>query len=364
MIRLNRSELAAAASVAAKMALVRAGVHQGWQEARLTCSDGRLTLTAMDSANRVEISVACEGDIEAVCIHATRFAEVLAALPAETVEIEVEGARLRIAGGRGKRSLAISPAASFPDPEFHPTNTLKFPGDRLREALDFTLPHIADPADVTKRNMSGVHLVSDKGRLRAIGTDAYEMGIFDVCATADDIGLTINPRVAEFVARLIPDGECTLRLSERMAEFSWDGCLIRGPLVEDMFPIKAVDHALGKEYEHAVSAEADAFLKALQSIRWLGEMDSMSRSRRIKLTLNGCGVVRTQSGEGSAEQEFPADWQGDERAIGFAGARMDRILRHFGDAVLTIGIRDDESALKIEAAGQSDRLCLLFPLRI
>lgn len=360
----NRAAFAEATATAARIAALRSTIPIG-QSAKLHASEGKLTISATDFDHWLDLSIECEGDLEPICVHAGHLSDAAGTLAAETFGLKIEESSLKIAGGRGRRSLPTISAADFPERKFEAETKVTLASSGFRDALAFALPHAASPADVTMNGVAGLHLFTVDGKLKAMGTDKLTLALIDIAESSQPIAVTITPKLAEFAARLTDD-EIILGISERTAEVRWKSGRILGPLITGSAdPVRMMNHILNTPWNGVASMEAKTLLQALRAVQGLGEDDLLSRSHRVKMTLNGTGTLSTSSRDGSATEEFEADFDGtDEFNIGFASIRMERVLRGFGDQVVTVGLLDAATPMKFEAAGKTDRLALLFPMRI
>jgi DNA polymerase III sliding clamp (beta) subunit (PCNA family) len=356
----QRKPLATALSELAKVSKER--------RLRLRMTPGFLHMSATDGRTWLHLHVDAKGELADVCVSGARLSEAINSLGADLIGIQVAGASLKIAGGAGNRTLPTLPVEDFPDPEFHGRPVITLHADQLREVLEFTLPHVPSQDDLANALLAGVYIFTADGKIRAIGTDKKEFALIDVGPAAGDIDVTIPGSLAEIAARLT-FGEVEISASDRSMEFRWAGGVLRGQLLDARVAADALDKAaklnMGLPGTFPVEVEAKALLAAVQGVRGLGDKDVSSNGKRICMTLNGSAVLSASSQDGEAEESFAADLsEAGEVQIGFSSSRMDRILRGFGDRVLTMTVGKPDDPLKFEAAGQPDRVALLFPMKI
>jgi DNA polymerase III sliding clamp (beta) subunit (PCNA family) len=358
-LTIEREPLLAALSAASRLA-----TNKAWEELRIDAGGGFLKIVVTDGEHWLHLSAPCSGDMEAVCVHASRLHEVIAALPGELIGLKVEAPHLKISAGQGRRSLTLA-TVTVPEREFKATSTVKVDASALREALAFTAPSAADQSDPTKWQWAGVRFETRAGELRLFATDRHNLAVASLCASKEQIGATISPKLAETVVKL-GHGEVEIGFSERAVQCRWPGGQIIGPLIDGPWiPLDALYGVLEGERSLSFGVESKELLAAVRSVRPIGFFDRGSRSTGIKLTLNGKATLSTQAPEGTTEQEFDADYDGEEYQTGFAAARMERVLNAFGDAVLTVAILDTNGkALRFEAAARPDRVALLYPMQI
>jgi DNA polymerase III sliding clamp (beta) subunit (PCNA family) len=371
---IDRNKLAEAMAAVVKVT-GGAEYHPVWQCARIQVVKGHLVLNATDGVIWLNLSFEASGEMGPVCVSAGRFRDAVASLSGELVGLKSEGGKLLLFAGKGKRSLATVATEEFPTREFNAASTFTLSAETLKDAAAFALPHIADIEDSTRNHVAALFLFSRAGRLKALGTDGSELALIDLGEAPGEMEVPLPGRVADLATSLV-HGDVELGLSERAVEFRWLGGTIIGPMLENPSPLDrlmthvedklAFSGVRGEDQEpFVVGLEAKAFLAALRGVRGLGDTDSASRGKRIKLSLNGLASLSTSSFEGSAEEEFPADLEGArEMEIGFSSTRMERVLRGFGDRTLTMTLRDPAAPMKFEAAGLPDRVALLFPMRV
>lgn len=361
-VTLNRAAFSNALTAAARVAGIRSGIPVA-QCIRMETKDGELLLSATDFDHWVDLSVGCEGELEPVCVHAGRLSEIMAAALSDTVEMQMDGSRLAVRVGRGRRSFATIAANDFPRPELETQTTITLDSEALKEAIQFTLPSAAASDDVTKRGLAGIHLVTRDGILKAVATDRFNLNLIDVAKVDAEIEATIGLKAAELLVSLLPAGQIRADLSSRAILFSWPGGCLRGPLLEDDFV--PFERAIAEQFQSTASVDGKAMRNALKAVRPMGEDDRLSRSKRMKLTLNGHGTLSTNSQEGEAVEEFECDWDGEgELVLGVAASRLDKMLGCFGDSVLTVKFNGPRDPFVFEAAAKPDRLGVLFPMSI
>lgn len=353
MITIDRASLASAASQCAKIAT-------GYP-LRLQAENGSLVLKTANPQQWLTLRVPCEGELPATCVDPAKFAAVVAALLSSSITLETDDGALKFAGGRGKRTLQLV-MDDVPSREFTPTATIIVQGEVLADAIGFTLPHAASPDDLAKAHVAGVHLRGDGKSLDAYATDSKTLTVAKVADCNQAFGATISHRTADLISKL--SGPVEIGISDRAIEVRWgEGSLIASN-VEGDYPVGIIDRALAQEWPHSASFEAPAFLGATRSIRMLGEHDTSTKSERLLLTLNGCAVLSAQSSSGVATEEFPADFDGDEFRIGIIASQAERTMRGFGEAVLEAGFKSPIDPIRLAPAGRSDRLALLYPVKM
>lgn len=234
MLTISRSTLAEALNACARVAAIRSGIPVA-QCVHMEAANGSLHLSATDFDHWLELSVACEGTLEPICVHAGRLSEVMAAALSEDAKIELVDSRLEVRVGRGRRNLATISANDFPRPDLEVQTSFELDADALREAIQFVSPSAAPSDDVTKRGLAGVHLHTRDGILKAVCTDRFNLMLIDIGKVESEVTATIGLKAAEFAAQLVPTGTVKVEMSPRAIVLTWDGGRLRGPLLEDDF---------------------------------------------------------------------------------------------------------------------------------
>lgn len=369
MITVDRTKLATALSSLTKLG----------GDVRIRAFKGHLIMAATDRKTWLHLTMEASGDLDPICVKGSRLNDAVSSFSLDLIGLKVEGRSIFIHGGKGKRTLPITDAAEFPDPEFNGKLIATLEADALRKALDFTLPHVPSTDDLSKSHVAGVFLFTEGGKLKAIGTDGSQIAMIDVVDSGESVEVAIPGPLAELAHRAV-SGKVELSLSKRALELRWNGGAIRGQLLEKPVPMEilasrtkyALSHSKEGEEPFSVSVEGSAFRSALRAVQGFGEVDHGSRGRRVKLTLNGTATLSTASAEHSAEEPVPMDLsEARDIEIGFSSSRMERVLRGFGDRVLTVSVLGMEPkaglpdrVMKFEAAGLPDRVALLFPMAI
>src|SRR5436190_1236486 len=204
---------------------------------QLTGNDLRLTGTDLELTISVEVEVSGEGD--GVVILPGRLAsDIVRALPAGAVSVEVTDEEARISAARSEFSLRVLPVDEFPRLTEATGDPVTLAGAELASALSQVVR--AASSDDARPILTGVLLAAEAGGLRLVATDSYRLAIRDLPGTtvlSEGQHVLVPSRALQELARLLTgDEELSVRLGEREASFEVGGTRLTTVLIEGEFP--------------------------------------------------------------------------------------------------------------------------------
>lgn len=343
---------------------------------RISATDDTMTIQATDMDHWIALDLPCEGALEPVTVNAAKVVELVARMRAGPLKLDASESALTLsAKGGGKRKLMLV-TIPFPDTPAVSGEPVTFEIARLREAIEFVGPSMADDME-TKAQFCGVHIHSAEGRLRAAAYNGVGMASIDIAEGRAD-PVTVGRRTIDLTKHLPKVGQVELTVSERMLSLRWNTGMIVGTRIEGKFP-----SYLDKMPEHSaeLAVRADEMVKAIRAVAVIGSDETASKSKRLKMRLedrkieyegeDGNAVSYTagasmiaESQEGYAEQPVESAWSGEKMDIGFASRRMEQALSGFGDDEMRIGIGSPIEAMVFRSVVRDDRMALLMPVRL
>ena len=163
----------------------------------------RLTGTDLELTISVEVTVSGSGD--GVVILPGRLAsDIVRALPAGSVEVEVADDEARISAGRSEFSLRVLPADEFPRLTEATGEPVTLASAELATALSQVVR--AASSDDARPILTGVLLAAEAGGLRLVATDSYRLAVRDLPGTtvlAEGQHVLVPSRALQELARVL-----------------------------------------------------------------------------------------------------------------------------------------------------------------
>ena len=202
---------------------------------RVELTGDSLRMTGTDLELTISVEVTVSGSADGVVVLPGRLAsDIVRALPAGSVEIEVEGEEARISAGRSEFSLRVLPADEFPRLAEATGEPVSLASAELGLALSQVVR--AASSDDARPILTGVLLAAEAGGLRLVATDSYRLAIRDLPGTnvlAEGQHVLIPSRALQELARVLSASDTlTVRLGEREASFEVGGTRLTTVLIE------------------------------------------------------------------------------------------------------------------------------------
>lgn len=288
----------------------------------MRATDGKLELTATDltSAMRCEVPALVDEDGESV-VSARTLAGIVKGLPQEAVDIETDGATLRVKCRRSKFRLMTLPAQEFPEfPSIDAEQSVTLPHDVLSGVVERT--YRAASKDMARPILAGAHLTVADGSLTMEATDSYRLAVCETAVDADGAALdAVVPALALSKALRQMAGDVTLGTGGNQAIVSAGGVTFVTRRMEGNFPNvrQLVPQSCGTTVTVGVADLA-------QAVRRVGVM--AGESATVRLSAQGGELLVTASSQmdGEASEAVGCDQTG-------ADARVALNLRYLTDAL-------------------------------
>jgi DNA polymerase-3 subunit beta len=247
------------------------------------------------------------------------LADITKSLPAQPVEISVDGSRVTITCGSAKFSLPTIPVEDYPQLPTMPQRAGEAAGEVFGQAVAQVA--IAAGRDDTLPMLTGVRLEIGDEKLTLVATDRFRLAMreFEWQSGGD-----VPPDTAVLVpARTLAEAAKTLGTSGNTVEISLasgDGLLglagsgrrATSRLLDAEFP--KYRQLLPSEHTAAAVIVVSSLVDAIKRVSLVAE-----RGTQVRLEFSE-GALRLSAGgddEGSAEEELSVDFTGDPVTIAF-----------------------------------------------
>jgi DNA polymerase-3 subunit beta len=263
----------------------------------------------------VPATIAAEGR---ALVSGRLLADITKALPAQPVEISVDGSRVSITCGSAKFSLPTMPVEDYPQLPDMPQRAGEVAGEVFGEAVSQVA--IAAGKDDTLPMLTGVRLEIANDRLTLVATDRFRLAMreFDWSPSGDvpDTAVLVPARtLAESAKTLGSAGskvEVSLASGDGLLGLSGNGRRATSRLLDAEFP--KYRQLLPSEHTSAAVITVSGLVEAIKRVSLVAERGTQVRlefsDRTLRLSAGG-------DDEGSAEEELAVDYTGEPVTIAF-----------------------------------------------
>ena len=321
-----------------------------------------LTVTGTDLELTIRLSVDVGGERDGAAVVPARLVgDIVKALPAGAVHVELGDDELSISAGRSQfsvRPLSLDDYPSQPEPA---GDAVTLPADAMADALRQVVR--AASTDDARAVLTGVLLASDDDGLRMVATDSYRLAVRDLPDTgvlASGQKVLIPGRALSELQRLLGDvEELKVRLGDREATFEAGGTRLSTRLIEGEFP--NYRNLLPSSYPNLLTVGKAAMLEAIRRVKILAQ-----DSTPVRLTLGGDTVQITAITQdvGNAVEEIDASYDGAEMTVAFNPDYLAAGIDAIDSDDVTLATMDPMKPAVLRGVGRDDYLYLLMPVRV
>lgn len=360
--RCERDVLADAVSSAGRAATNRTGTLPVLAGVRLEVAGDTLTVTGTDLELTIRLTVEVGGERDGAAVVPARLVgDIVKALPAGAVSVELVDEEMSISAGRSQfavRPLSLDDYPALPEP---PADVVTLPASVVSDALRQVVR--AASTDDARAVLTGVLLAADESGVRMVATDSYRLAVRDLPDTqvlASGQKVLIPGRALSELQRLMGDvAELSVRLGEREATFEAGGTRLSTRLIEGEFP--NYRNLLPSSYPNLLTVGKAQMLEAIHRVKILAQ-----DSTPVRLTLGGDTVQLTAITQdvGNAAEEIDASYEGAEMTVAFNPDYLSAGIDAIDSDDVTLATMDPMKPAVLRGVGREDYLYLLMPVRV
>ena len=248
------------------------------------------------------------------------LSDIVRSLPAQPVELRLEGSRVVLTCGAARFTLPTLPVEDYPSLPSMPTTAGSLESDVFAAAVAQVA--LAAGRDDTLPVLTGVRVEIEGDQLTLAATDRYRLAVrtlqwkpeqADLSATA----LVPAKTLADTAKALTGGPEVTLALStggagEGMIGFEGGGRRTTSRLLEGEFP--KYRSLLPSESSAVAEVQTAALVEAVRRVALVA-----ARNAPVRLAFSAEGVVLEAGGadDAQASERLECGWEGEEMAIAF-----------------------------------------------
>lgn len=298
------------------------------------------------------------------------LADITKALPAQPVEMAVDGSRLSITCGNARFSLPTMPVEDYPQLPAQPAFAGEVAGDAFGQAVAQVA--VAAGKDDTLPMLTGMRIEISGSSLTLVATDRFRLAMrefnWQPAEDLEDAAVLVPARTLADAAKSLGSSGATVRLAlasgEGLLGMSGSGRYTTTRLLDAEFP--PYRQLLPSQHTSRALLDVSALAESIKRVSLVAE-----RGTQIRMEF-GDGNLRLSAGgddEGSAEEEMPVEYEGEQMTIAFnPGYLVDGLgALHADRAELTFTTASRPALLKpADEQGEvvPGYLYLLMPVRL
>lgn len=246
------------------------------------------------------------------------LADITKALPAQPVDIAVDGARAMITCGNAKFSLPTMPVEDYPQLPAQPALAGQLAGDAFGQAVAQVA--VASGKDDTLPMLTGMRLEIAGTTLTMVATDRFRLALREIewqpAEGVSDAAVLVPARTLAEAAKSLGSAGSTVQIAlargEGLLGLSGSGRFATTRLLDAEFP--PYRQLLPSQHTSRAVLSVAALSEAIKRVSLVAE-----RGTQVRLEFQD-GSLRLSAGgddEGSAEEELPVDYEGEPVTIAF-----------------------------------------------
>lgn len=322
----------------------------------------QLRLTGTDLELTISVEVTVSGAADGVVVLPSRLAsDIVRALPAGSVEVEVADDEARISAARSEFSLRVLPADEFPRLTEATGEPVTLASAELATALSQVVR--AASSDDARPILTGVLLAAEADGLRLVATDSYRLAIRDLPGTtvlAEGQHVLVPSRALQELARVLASGDTlTVRLGEREASFEVGGTRLTTVLIEGEFP--PYERLIPQAQPNRLTVGREVLLEAVRRVKLLARE---ATPVRLAMSTDGLELVAVTQDVGQAHESLDAKFEGTDLTVAFNPEYLMQGIEVAPGDEVTIETVDALKPALLRVPEHPEFLYLLMPVRV
>ena len=329
----------------------------------LLAEGDKLIIKATDLENYLILSLKAEVEEGgSVCVSSRSLSDIVRNLSSAVVDLQTEGDKLMVTGGRSRFKLPTVPTEDFPEfPEVREGEE-SLSGSLILEGIDRTEYAIAK--EETRVALQGVLIRGHEGRVHFVGSDGHRLALYEPEGSFSNELLV--PRKSLKVIRRLLTGIEDVKVSKsedgNFAYFTSEEWKLIVRLLEGEYP----------DYLAVIPTEfaAEVLLDVEETKRALKRLSGLSEGKifPVKITLSDnlavLEFIDPEFGEG--REELDVDYIGDPFEIGFNGKYILEALDSFESNKVWFRFTTPDTAALLESDDyeKDPYRCIIMPMRV
>ncbi len=329
----------------------------------ITAQGAMVEIKATDLENYLILNVKAEVSQEgSAVVNSRSLSEIVRDLSSAMVNVDLEGEKILITGGRSRFKLPTIPSEEFPEfPEVHEGETA-VSGDLILKGIAKT--DYAIGKEETRVALQGMFLKGHEGRIHFVGSDGHRLSLYEPEGEFP-YELLIPRKSLRVIQRLVTGIEDIRVSKDEEGSFAYmvgDNWKLIIRLLEGDYP--DYNAVIPTEFAVEVIVDVAEFKRSLRRLSSLSD----GRMFPIKITLSdNLAVLEFMDPEfGEGREEIDVDYVGDTFEIGFNGKYIMEALDAFDSEKVWFKFTTPDTASLLEADDyeKDPYKCIIMPMRV
>ena len=329
----------------------------------LSAEGDRLVIKATDLENYLILSLKADVEEEgSVCVSSRSLSDIVRNLSSAVINLQTEGEKLLVTGGRSRFKLPTVPPEDFPEFPEVKEGEETISGDLILEGISKTEYAIAK--EETRIALQGMYMRGYEGRVHFVGSDGHRLALFEPEGSFS-YELLVPRKSLKVVQRLLTGIE-DVRVSKsedgNFAYFTSEEWKLVVRLLEGDYPDYLA--VIPKEFAAEVLLDVEETTRALKRLSGLSE----GKVFPVKITLSdNLAVFEFMDPEfGEGREELDVDYIGDPFEIGFNGKYILEALDAFDSEKAWFRFTTPDTAALLESDDyeKDPYRCIIMPMRV
>ena len=360
--RCERDVLADALATAGRAATSRTGTLPVLSGVRLEVTGDELSVTGTDLELSIRLTITVGGERDgAVVVPARLIADIVRALPAGAVQLDLGDDELSVSASRAQFSIRPLGLDDYPLQSEPAADGVTLGSAAVGEALRQVVR--AASTDDARAVLTGVLISAEEDGVRMVATDSYRLAVRelpdnDMLASGQKV-LVPSRALSELQRVLGGSEDLRVHLGARDAVFEAGGTRLTTRLIEGDYP--NYRNLLPSSYPNVLTVGREALLEALRRVKILAQ-----DATPVRLGLGGETLQLTAITQdvGTATEELDASYEGTEMTVAFNPDYLAAGVDAIDTEEITLSTVDPMKPAVIRGVGRDDYLYLLMPVRV
>ena len=365
-ISLDREALLNQLQSVTRVASTRSAI-QALSGVQLAASRSVCELRATDTDVSLRVPLKAEITREGtVVLPARLFLDVIRALPASTVSLELRPAEqdVELLSGNATFHIRTLRAEDFPPfPEVDPSSAISLP---LKAFVD-TANKVSGSAsrDETRPVLTGILVSASGSEVRMVATDSYRLSVKETALeTPLSAGFEVNvpARALQELARLAAhaeDEQLTISVRQNQVVFALGEAVLSSRLIDGQFP--NYRQLLPEAFEHELRISGPELREVVRRVSLLAQKNA---PLRLAFAPGELTVSAQTPDIGEARESLPVGFQGEPLEIGFNPEFLRDGLDAIEDADVLVKLISPLRPGLLESGDSSGFVYLIMPIRL
>jgi DNA polymerase-3 subunit beta len=294
-----------------------------------------------------------------------KFLGILNSIPDGELEFDQNEAKIIIRPFQKKMKFQLKSTASDKFPEFSApgnANFFELPIRDFKDMISQTVFAVSD--DETRYFMNGVFFEKADEKLIMVATDGRRLAYIDKEAGAgieNFSGIIVPPKILNIIMKRAGDeGLVAICITNKTIFIKFGSYQISSVLIEGQFP--NYHRVIPENQTSSFSVDRLEMLDALRRVSLLVEQ----KSRRVYFGVapGKISISSEESDIGSAEEEIPCKYNGDEVSIALNYRYIEEPLKVMSESEICFYFTEPNKVITLKPSPEKDYFHILMPMQL